>query len=685
MLHDKSAKPVKMTPARPCSASWRRAAVALLLLVGAGLNGAAASDVTLQLAALERDGRARPEEAARALQRLVPATATFSAERLEVSTVLGLELAAARQMDDARALAQSLQTWADRALAPAAAAAGLLVRAGIEAQGGNFHTADTLLTGARARLPAGLPARTRLRYVAEHAYVKQESGQLEAALRLYQEALALADELGSPEWQVDMRCGLARVSLQAGQPERARAWNREALAIAERSGDDYSIYRAHGTEGVLRDGANDRDGMREEFEMALVHARLAKAGLAESLTLSNLSDFYLKSGDFSTAYAMAQQALPLARQLGDKDGEIVALFNAGVALISMRNLELGKRYVNESIAIDERRGALSSMSVSYNEFGSYLEKAGDTAGAVAAFHRYRAIDDDIVRRDQQKSLVELQQRFDAERKNRDLAVLNRESEIKSEQLHQQGLQQELWWLLAASCSLPLAALLWLYGRVRRTNRLLARGNRELALQSERDPLTGLANRRHFHATIARTPAEQPFAATLLVIDVDHFKAINDTHGHAVGDGVLVEIARRLSTTVGDAGLIVRWGGEEFLIAARVLGADAAHALADRLLRALAEQPVQIEGRAVTVTASIGFATFPIDGGPAVTAERAIRLVDGALYLAKSQGRNRACGVLRLNARDDATFDAAAAALDAAARAGQATLNVCHGPTAKLAA
>lgn len=616
------------------------------------------------------------------MRRLVPGLAPRSADHLELLTALGLELAAARHPEEARAVAAELGAWPG--VAPAAAV--LLIGAGVQTQGGSLRTADAMLTDAMAHVPAGTPARSRLRFVAMQAYVKKESGQLEAAMRLYQEALALADEIGAPEWQVDMRCGLARVALQAGQAERARLLNHEALAIAERSGDDYSIYRVHGTEGLLRDAADDRDGMRREFELALEHARRAGAGAAESLMLSKLSDYSLKAGDYKTALAMAQKALPLTRQLGDTEGETVALFNAGVALIAMHHLEPGKRYVHESIAINERRAARSGLSASYREFGSYLEKAGDAAGAIAAFHRYRAIDDDIVQRDQQRALVELQQRFDAERRDRDLAVLNRENAIKSEQLRRQSLQQELWWLLAASCVLALAALLALYGRIRRTNRLLAARNAELARQGERDPLTGLANRRHVQALVEALPAGEPFSASLLLIDLDRFKTINDRHGHAAGDAVLIETARRLRELVGRRGLVARWGGEEFLVAMAGLTGDAALALAERCLAVLASRPVGTETRAVDVTASIGVATFPMPGARCeISPERALRLADGALYLAKEQGRNRACGVLRLDAHDAAAFDAAASALAAASRAGRAQLSVLVGPAERLAA
>lgn len=656
-------------------------------MVLAGVDGWCAPEgLTERIVAIESAGRAQPADAAASAADVMKQAPEGSAERLDLTTLRGLLLAASRQPEAARGVVEALQATADSAHAPAAALAARLVLARVETQGGDLHTADTLLSGPGATAVAALPLRARLRFVAAHAAVKKESGQLANAMSLYQDAVALADELLDPNWQVEVRCGLARVYLQAGQPDRAHRLNDEALQIAKRSGDEFALYRVHGTEAVLLDAGDDAVGMRREVEASLVHARLAGAPSAESLALSNLSDVYLKAAQYRTAIEMAEKSLPMTRRLGDYDGETVALFNIGVAHIGLHELDIGKRFVKESIAIDERRGGTSSMAGSYKELGQYLEAAGDAPGAVRAFHSYRTLADGIVQRDQQAGLVELQERFDAERRTRDLTLLNRENAIKSEQLRRQALHQDLWWLLAATSLLSLGTLLWLWRRVRRANRLLVDGNRELVVQSGRDPLTGLANRRHFQSVVTQYTGSGSFVGTLFVIDVDHFKRINDQHGHGIGDSVLIEVARRLGETMRDDDLIVRWGGEEFLVVARGIGASQVEALGRRMLAALAASPMTVQGRSIAVTASIGYASFPL--APrllAVSVERAIKLVDGALYLAKAHGRNRAYGVLRLHAADERGYDAIAAALDVALLEGRIELELIDGPEAWKAA
>ena len=180
-------------------------------------------------------------------------------------------------------------------------------------------------------------------------------------------------------------------------------------------------------------------------------------------------------------------------------------------------------------------------------------------------------------------------------------------------------------------------------------------------------------------------ADGKLAGTVFLADIDHFKRINDCWGHAAGDAVLVEVAQRLRGMLREPDLIVRWGGEEFLVVVRALGPDAvrcagaAHAGRGRRHAGGARGP-----RDRQATVSIGYATFPIEPTLlAVSWERAINLVDTALYLAKAHGRNRAYGVRMLHARDEPQFDAIGKSLEAAWRAGEVALTLAAtGPAAQ---
>lgn len=122
-------------------------------------------------------------------------------------------------------------------------------------------------------------------------------------------------------------------------------------------------------------------------------------------------------------------------------------------------------------------------------------------------------------------------------------------------------------------------------RVRAANRQLKANQRLLRSQSERDPLTDLANRRHFLAVMQKQ-AQQLFTGGLLMIDIDHFKHVNDQQGHAVGDVVIRDVAQRIRDAVRTEDLVVRWGGEEFLVFAPNVSQDTLSLLAERVLNSV---------------------------------------------------------------------------------------------------
>ncbi|HYM50156.1 MAG TPA: diguanylate cyclase [Candidatus Limnocylindrales bacterium] len=157
-----------------------------------------------------------------------------------------------------------------------------------------------------------------------------------------------------------------------------------------------------------------------------------------------------------------------------------------------------------------------------------------------------------------------------------------------------------------------------------------------------DSMTGVANHREFQARLDREltrarRSREPMA--LLMCDVDHFKEINDTAGHPAGDAVLRYLTQHvLIPMVRPKDLVARYGGDEFVILLRGADGRAAAAIAERIRRAFADQPLEYEGRVLTnLSLSLGLATFPRDGE---TREALVQAADQALYVAKRSGRNR---------------------------------------------
>jgi two-component system cell cycle response regulator len=151
-----------------------------------------------------------------------------------------------------------------------------------------------------------------------------------------------------------------------------------------------------------------------------------------------------------------------------------------------------------------------------------------------------------------------------------------------------------------------------------------------------DVLTGLYNRRHLMTIVDRlrgAPAGRP--VSLMVVDLDHFKLVNDTHGHLAGDAVLQEAAARITTTARASDVVARYGGEEFVLLLTDTGGAEAGRLAERVRCRLRQTPVVVGDAVIALTASIGVASSP-DG----TVQHLLEAADRALYRAKEQGRDQ---------------------------------------------
>ena len=162
--------------------------------------------------------------------------------------------------------------------------------------------------------------------------------------------------------------------------------------------------------------------------------------------------------------------------------------------------------------------------------------------------------------------------------------------------------------------------------------------REIARRADTDALTGVLNRMGFNEAMARELGrarryQQPLS--IAILDIDHFKKVNDEFGHPVGDQVLVRTAKLLSSCVRESDTVARWGGEEFAVIAPMTAEEGAASLAEKLRSIMATTHL---GPKESVTASFGVAEFRADD----TLESLLQRADAALYRAKQSGRNQVC-------------------------------------------
>jgi len=519
-----------------------------------------------------------------------------------------------------------------------------------------------------------------------------EDGNFPMALTRLQAAANLSRESGQPMLMVIAYNSLANLYEQMREYEKGFDALKEAYRAAKNVDSPGRVATLKNTEYALSmDSGQTQRGLKALLEAVELERKIG-AGPMVATALVNLSDFYLKQKDYRNALAYGQQTLEQARLINDESSMATARVNIGQAYLALGRLAEGKKSIEEGMAWYEKSGDKPQLQAVMAEYGDALERAGDLPGALNAYHRQRTLSDELFEKRRQKAIMELQEKYEADKRQRQIELLRQENQVKTTEIDNRRLQQRVWWLLALVFALSSVIVYFFYRKVRQANAQLEEKNLELKQQSARDPLTALYNRRHFQEfmrsqqEIAQASANDEMVSAMYLMDVDHFKHINDTYGHGAGDAVLREISDALREILRETDMIVRWGGEEFLAFLPAVPRGSLDDVARRLLSGIPARTIDYQGIQLSVNVSIGFAPFPLaPGGKSMSWERAVNLVDMALYLAKGHGRNRAYGVQGFAHETGMTMEQIEQDIEAAWRAGSVELSVVQGSWPELRA
>ena len=670
-------------------------ALRLALVLAAGLAFASAraapGDLLDLMDKLVRQGDETPEAAIVSISELAVQDAAAE-PRLRRAAITGIGIIEARNGQNAEALAQVDALMAmSRPVDPLAAGDAHLVRAEIEVNGGHNQASyeqaraalaalDTLCApGPRHRADCDYREWWRALDMAQRGAADQ--GNTVVAAGYARTMIEVARGAGDhPREAISL--GFAALQADANaDPMGANRLIAQAQHIARADGSPWVLVRVAMLDGLLHFKRQQPEAVQRDYEAALVIANAAGLKRQAMLLRANLSDAYIREDRPADALAAIGLALPVARQHRDFRTERLLLHNATLAKLAQGRVAEAKAEMAQVLELWQKNTGPGQRQTALREFGDALAKAGDTAGAIDLFHKEEALSREIRAANEAAAEAELRARYDQDSQKRRIELLGRDNQLKSAELANQGLTRRLWVFAGAAMVLlgVLAALMYL--RMRELNRTLVKHEALLRAHSERDALTGLANRRQFREVMRVRGAERAFRGALLMVDVDHFKRVNDHYGHAAGDRVLVEVGRRLGAAMRGDDLVARWGGEEFLVfAPNIEGAELDH-LAERVRVAMNQTPVVLDnGTAVETTVSIGYAAFPLPASHVpVTWEQAVNLADLSLYTAKNQGRNCAVGIVRTTAATSEALREVEADIAQARHDGRVTLKVSPEP------
>lgn len=467
------------------------------------------------------------------------------------------------------------------------------------------------------------------------AVLHKNRGEFYPALDLQLRALALRRELGKPTLTAQSLDNIALIYKALGDLAEAERYSREALATLADAAVPLEQSRVRGNLGSILVERGELAEAESVAKAALALAIEHQGRSAEIDARHVLARVARLQGRAADALAQVEAALPLAAATGDPKtiGEI-EVERAGLLRELGRSAE-ARSQVETTLAAARSRQARLIERAALDELALSAAALGDHQAAYAARDAHARLDRELTGALTSRQMADLRARLQAQASEAELALLQRDNEIQGLQIARQRILGIV--LVVGALALGLLALL-VAARLRysrRANTLLESKSRALEQAARTDPLTGLPNRLHIGELLAAPPADR---RCLMLLDLDHFKAINDRHGHEAGDRALCKAAATLRSAAGQQATVGRWGGEEFIVVAEGLAAGAESMLAESPLAALRGAGLQHEGQSITLRASLGYACFR----PGEPADQSLRRADAALYAAKQQGRDRAC-------------------------------------------
>ena len=460
------------------------------------------------------------------------------------------------------------------------------------------------------------------------------------------QALASADllqETKDPQLLAVSDYSLCDAYYEVEEFARALPFCQHARARWHEAGNPYEEARAINLEAIVRFNQNDNDTATGLLKDA--RSRFAALG-EDSMVVSiddNLARLYIEQKRPAEALELARRAYAIDRATGRIQYAILSRANIARALSALKRHAEAKSEIAADVAETRERKLTSNLPDLLDTQSRIAEAAGDLPLALKALRESSDLDQNAPKQAGSVSIAELETRFAAREKElqiRELEHANRAKQVELASANAQSLRHEdelaRQRLILIGAMFGLVALAIIITLLLLLLRAQRRHGAELSVQALRDPLTGVDNRRALFTCLrdllAQPAPAQPHA--LLLVDLDHFKRVNDSRGHPAGDAVLVAVAARLARALGARGRLARLGGEEFAIVLASAGHDAALDLAEELRDAVAEVAVPGIVEPSQVTASIGVALYDGQG-----LDDWMRAVDRALYAAKARGRN----------------------------------------------
>ncbi|MCX6064569.1 MAG: diguanylate cyclase [Chloroflexi bacterium] len=425
-------------------------------------------------------------------------------------------------------------------------------------------------------------------------------------------ALKLARELGCKEREAHAQDALGSVYSKSAEYQNAIESHHEALRIVHDINDiTFEAMVLNNMACSLLDMGN----LPEALSASLKSIELTQhLGLYEEelIFYTTVADILIKMQEFERAKYYLEEALEKTSGAEFKKTHAYILVSMAGLKLAQKDFQAAEPYLLQALANAKKNDYKNDQMICYQLLGDVYENINLPDKALENFKRYLVLKEATLGADTARKIAML-------KATHQLELSKREAEIFRSQNVE--LQHEI-------------------EERKRTESLLA----NLAI---RDPLTNLFNKRQFSLLAAKEferTIHHGYHLSVLFLDIDHFKQVNDLHGHLIGDKVLSSIAAIIQSTSRDTDIVGRFGGEEFAIILPEAPGWRAFQVGERLRKAAEESTFGVTSVPLAITVSIGIAQLPKTTAqePAITLEELLNQADQALYTAKRSGRNQTC-------------------------------------------
>lgn len=595
----------------------------------------------------------------------------------------------ARKLDEGAALLTQIEAALGRSADPGTEARVVVLRARWLRDLNRIDEAETAFLRATALAEASGDEGQLAVVLNSHAAMLWRQAQTERSTQLLERALEINQRLGRDGEAIKNLSYLSLIARDRGDFDLALRLNERVLAIGERRDDQRGIAVAANTIGLLLVHTGElREALTYFRKSADAYRRVGDPS-GEGPALANVGTTLIELKEVDAAEAPLRAAMAMALSSQDPTAEVIAHSALAELALERERMAEAESEALAAIAAAARQPAPSPGSRAHSVLAAVRRQQGNPVQAVE--HGQLALEQ--ARKQGRKNLIlkvmtQLAQDHSSMGRHADAYALMleatdliqeiRDSEVRREvarteaayearqreaemaaQTQRIGLleaqaqqQRSIRLLLAVALATAALLMLALASRVlikRRSERLLLqhsaeieRANRELAEAADTDVLTRTRNRRYFHLQLAPRLQQQlrdsvPFA--LVLIDADHFKAINDAHGHDVGDQALIAIANAWRGVLGDGDTLLRWGGEEFLLVSQGDEARTATLVQSGLA---ATRAARLDTHPeLKLSVSVGWVCVP---WPDAELASLLQIADRAMLQAKREGRDRAIAV-----------------------------------------